>query len=555
MLCEITIENVAVIERATVNFGGGLNVLTGETGAGKSILIDSINAILGSRTSRDIVRSNTDRARIWARFNSVPSNTIEELQNAGYSVEDELLLYRDITAEGKSNFRINGMPATAAVVRDICANLINIHGQHDNQSLLNPAKHISVLDTFANNASEHQEYYNVYRDLCKVKREIDALSMDEDEKLDKIDLLRFQADEIDSANLNVNEEEILNTQKNVMLNAQNITDKINMAYNALSGDDETSGGVQLVGSASSYLENISEVSQEIAPISEKLSDLFYQLRETTSELSSMQDAFNFDAAELELIQDRLDLIYKLKQKYKTDIAGILDYAENAKEQLQAIELGTERLDELYDKQTVLYEKAKELAGKLTATRLSAFESFNLQISQELKFLNMPGIMFELKHKTGPLASAGQDTLEFYICTNPGEAAKPLAKIASGGELSRIMLALKSALADKDDIGTVIYDEIDTGVSGLAAARIGEKLKQTSFGRQVICITHTAQISAFADEHLLIQKNIENERTFTQIYALTGEKRVKEIARMISGDQITDLALANAREMLEIHFSN
>ncbi len=558
MLSEITIENVAVIERATVNFGAGLNVLTGETGAGKSILIDSINAILGSRTSRDIVRSNTDRARIWAKFNSVPKFALEQLQNAGYNVEDELLLYRDITAEGKSNFRINGMAATAAVVREIFANLISIHGQHDNQDLLNPSKHLKILDTFANINSEHEAYYEVYKELCKVKREIDALSMDEDEKLDKIDLLRFQVDEIEKANLIANEEESLTAQKNVMLNAQSITQHINEAYSTLSGNDDTQGAVQMVGSAANSLESIAQVSDEIAPLSEKLSDLFYQLREVASEVGSMQDGFNFDVSQLEEVQDRLDLIYKLKQKYKTDISGILEYAESAVEQLQAIELGTERLDELYEKQEKLYEKAKELAAVLTQTRLSAFEKFDSQISAELNFLNMPGISFKLQHKTGPLASAGQDSLEFYICTNPGEQAKPLAKIASGGELSRIMLALKSALADKDDIGTVIYDEIDTGVSGLAAARIGEKLKQTSNaakgGRQVICITHTAQIAAFANEHLLIKKSVENDRTFTQIYTLAGEKRVREIARMISGDQITDLALANAREMLEIHMN-
>ncbi len=552
MLCEITIENVAVIEKATVTFGEGLNVLTGETGAGKSILIDSINAILGSRTSRDIVRSNTHSARIWAKFINIPKQCMEDLQNAGYALEDELLLYREITAEGKSNCRINGMPSTAAVVRDICANLINIHGQHDNQNLLNPAKHIFILDLFAQNTPQHADYYTVYRELCKVKREIDTLTMDEDEKLDRIELLRFQVDEIESTNLKENEEEELNVQKNIMLNAQNIMEQINKSYNILSGDDDTVGATEMLGSAVNSLESIANISRDIAPLSERLSDLFYQVREVASEIGSLQDSFEFNTTELEEVQDRLDLIYQLRQKYKTDVLGILEYAKSASSELKAIELGGERLDELYERQTELYEKAKDLANKLTQTRLAAFERFNTQLTKELSFLNMPGIKFEMKHKIGPLAGVGQDTLEFYISTNMGEEAKPLAKIASGGELSRIMLALKSTLADKDAIDTVIYDEIDTGVSGLAAARIGEKLKQTSKGRQVICITHTAQIAAFANKHMLIQKNITGERTFTEIHALTGEKRVKEIARMVSGDQITDLALANAREMLELH---
>ncbi|MEG2286276.1 MAG: DNA repair protein RecN [Ruthenibacterium sp.] len=552
MLCEITIENVAVIEKATVVFGDGLNVLTGETGAGKSILIDSINAILGSRASRELVRSHTAKASIWAAFREIPAAVRQQLSDAGYAAEDELLLYREITAEGKSSFRINGMPATAAILRDICSGLINLHGQHDNQSLMNPAEHLAVLDAFAQNAPQHDAYYAVYHALCKVKREIDTLSMDEDEKAKRIELLRFQVDEIEKADLSEGEEEELANQRNLIRNAQRITEQLNMAYAALNGGDEDAGAAEMLGDAAGAMENIAELSEDFLPISEKLKDLFYIARETASELGGMLEGYLYDPHELERIEQRLDLLYRLKQKYGADLSKILQYAEQARAELDTIETCAERLDVLYDEQTVLYDKARALAGVLTQTRLDAFERFNKQIADALQFLNMPGIRFALQHKTGPLAGTGQDTLEFFISTNPGEEPKPLAKIASGGELSRIMLAVKSALADKDDIGTIIYDEIDTGVSGLAAARIGEKLKQTANGRQVICITHTAQIAALADVHLQIQKNIADGRTYTQVHVLSGEGRVKELARMISGDRITDLALANAREMLEIH---
>ncbi len=555
MLCEIKIENVAVIEKAVVNFGMGLNVLTGETGAGKSILIDSINAILGSRTSKDIVRTGAQKACIWATFSGICEKSKQRLQKAGYEANNELLLYREITQDGKSTCRINGMPSTAAVIREVCSDLLHIHGQHDNQSLMNVQNHIHMLNAFAQNDMEHKKYYEVYKELCKVKREIDALSMDEDEKINRIELLRFQCDEITKADLKENEEEILNEQVQVMLNAQKITQQINTAYSILNGDDDTSGACELLGSAANTLDGVANIATKISEISDKLNDLFYQTKEVASELGDKLSSYNFDEYELEQAQDRLDLIFKLKQKYKTDIAGILQYEQRASEELNAIELGTQRLDELYDKQTQLYEQAKALANELTTTRLNAFEAFNAQISKQLAFLNMPGINFTLQHKKGPLAGLGQDSVEFYICTNPGEAAKPLAKIASGGELSRIMLAVKSAMADKDDVQTIIYDEIDTGVSGLAAARIGKKLKQTSQGRQIICITHTAQIAAEANNHLLIKKNISDNRTYTQIHALESESRVKEIARMISGDNLTDLALANAREMLEIHETN
>lgn len=551
MLCEIKIENVAVIEKAAAVFSDGLNVLSGETGAGKSILIDSINAILGNRTSREIVRSHTPKAMIWATFRGIGAKTRAQLADAGYEAENELLLYREITAEGKSTCRINGMPATASVVRDICSGLINIHGQHDNQSLMNPARHLGILDSFAQNETAHDAYYVVYKELCRVKKEIDALSTDETEKERRIETLRFQIEEIGAAELRPGEEDELLNRRTLIRNAQTVTEQLNIAYAALSGAEDAPGAGEMLGSAATALESISSLSEDFAPLAEQMSGLYYTARDAASDIADILARCEFDPQALDAVEERLDLIYRMKQKYGGDVQDILAYLDAATAELDGIETGAQRLDELYDRQAALYDKAKALADALTQTRLEAFERFNAQITDALRFLNMPGIRFTLSHKKGPLAGSGQDSVEFNISTNPGEEPKPLAKIASGGELSRIMLAVKSALADKDDIGTVIYDEIDTGVSGLAAGRISEKLKQTAQGRQVICITHTAQIAAQADNHLLIRKNVSEDRTYTEIDALSGEGRVQELARMISGDKITELALANAREMLRM----
>lgn len=552
MLCEIRIENVAVIEKASAVFSEGLNVLSGETGAGKSILIDSINAILGNRTSRELVRSHTPKAMIWATFRNIDPRVRAQLADAGYETGDELLLYREIAAEGKSACRINGMPAAASVVRDICGGLLNIHGQHDNQSLMNPAKHLGVLDAFAQNAAQHDAYYKVYRELCHVKREIDALSMDEAEKERRVETLRFEIDEIEAAGLREGEEEELLDRRRLIRGAQSVTEQLNAAHAALSGaDDETPGAGELLGAAFTALDAIRDFSADFADMADQLNGLFDAAREAAGEIARQLSHCEFDPRELDEIEERLDLFYRLKRKYRMELPEIAAYCEKAKGELAGIETSAERLDELYDRQSELYEEAKQLADALTATRLDAFGRFNAQITDALRFLNMPGIRFVLRHKKGPLAGSGQDTVEFYISTNPGEEPKPMAKIASGGELSRIMLAVKSALADKDDIGTVIYDEIDTGVSGLAAGRIGEKLRQTARGRQVICITHTAQIAAQADAHLLIRKNVTGERTYTEIEPLDEAGRVHELARMISGDKLTEIALANAREMLRL----
>lgn len=549
MLASLKIENVAVIEKAEAHFLDGFNVLTGETGAGKSILIDSINAIVGNRVSRDLVRTGASKACIWATFEHIPAKVQQRLEQAGYECADDLLLYREIAGSGKSSCRINGMPATAAVVRDICEGLINIHGQHDSHNLTNPAKHLALLDAFAQNQKEHSAYYKVYRQLIAVKRECDSFQMDETEKQRKLEMLRFQVNEINNAQLTEGEEEQLAERKRIVAGAQTILDDLAAAHAALGSGDDYSGAADLLGDASGALMRAAQLDSSLQPASERLNELYYAVRDMASEFADQMEQYDFDPAELDAIEDRLDLIYRLKHKYGADIPAILRFGEEAQAELEKIEFSGERLAELEQQKKELFAQARQLAEVLTQTRLRAFEALNVQLIQALEFLNMPGIRFSLNHSRGPLASAGQDTIEFYISANPGEAPKPLAKIASGGELSRIMLAMKSAMAEKDDIPTIIYDEIDTGVSGLAASRIGEALCKTAKGRQVLCITHTAQIAAMADSHLLIQKNIEGERTYTEIYPLDEQGRVKALARIISGDHITELSLANAREML------
>lgn len=553
MLREITIENVAVIEKATAGFGPGLNVLSGETGAGKSILIDSINAILGNRTSRELVRSQTPKAKIWATFQDVDEKTRRRLEQVGYEAGDELLLYREISADGKSQCRVNGMPATAATVREICAGLLAIHGQHDSHSLTDPATHLGVLDAFAQDEAQHAAYYRVYRELCGVKKRLDALNADEDEKERRAQLLRFQIEELEMAQLEDGEEEALRERRSQIQHAQKITQQLAAAYRALNGepDADVPGAAEMLGAASAALDGASALAQQLAPLAEKAGELFYAARDLESELAGRLDGFDFDEKALDEVEERLDVLYRLRQKYGRDVPQLLEYLAAAREELEGLESGEALAEELAQCQQELYERARALAEELTQTRLAAFERLEKELTAALRFLNMPGIRFALRHSRGPLASAGQDSVEFLLSANAGEEPKPLAKIASGGELSRIMLAMKSALADKDDIGTVIYDEIDTGVSGLAAARIGEKLRQTAQGRQVICITHTAQIAALADEHLLIRKEEADGRTFTRITPLEGEGRVAELARMISGDRVIDLALANAREMLAL----
>ena len=549
MLSSLQIENVAVIQKANVHFEKGLNVLTGETGAGKSILIDSINAILGNRTSKDLVRTGAAKAVIRAAFDDVPEAVLDSLEKAGYERSSALMLSREITAEGKSSCRINGMPATAAVLRELCGGLININGQHDSVGLLNPAHHEGILDAYAQNRAEYQDYYAVYRELVKVKRELDAQITDESEKQRRIDLLSYQVQEIDNAALTAGEELTLESRRKVLANASTIRDKIAQCYALLSGDDETPGAVDLLGEASNAVDAAAQLDGELSASAGQLLDLYYNAKDAAADLIGRLDAYDTNDAELDEIEQRIDLIYKLKRKYGDTVEDILAFGEKARQELNLIQSSQELVEHLQAEQHRLYVLAREKAETLTQTRLKAFEELNKRISGTLDFLNMPGVRMALHHARGPLASHGQDSIEFYISTNPGEDPKPLAKIASGGELSRITLAIKNAMADKDAVPTVIYDEIDSGVSGKAASRIGEVLRQSAEGHQILCITHTAQIAALADCHLLIQKNIANERTYTEIHPLDEEGRVDALAHIISGDHVTELSRANAREML------
>ena len=550
MLSSLQIENVAVIQKAEVHFEPGLNVLTGETGAGKSILIDSINAILGNRTSKDLVRTGAAKAVIRAAFEQVPPAVLDKLEQSGYERSEALLLSREITAEGKSSCRINGMPATAAVLRELCGGLININGQHDSVGLLNPAHHLGILDDYAQNRTVFQEYYTLYRELVRVKRELDALITDEAEKQRKIDLLQYQVQEIEDAGLTAGKEQTLENRRKVLSNASAIRDRLAQSYALLSGSDDAAGAVDLLGEASNAVDAAAQLDPALTAAAGQLLDLYYNAKDVAADLIGRLDTYDTNDAELDEVEQRLDLLYRLKRKYGSTVEDVIAFGQKAREELDNIQHSQQRYDALQAEKLRLYTKAREKAEVLTQTRLKAFEELNTRISGTLDFLNMPGVRMTLRHTRGPLASHGQDSVEFYISTNPGEAPKPLAKIASGGELSRITLAIKNAMADKDAVPTVIYDEIDSGVSGKAAGRIGEVLRQSAQGHQILCITHTAQIAALADCHLLIQKNVSNERTYTEIHPLDENGRVEALARLISGDHVTELSRANAREMLQ-----
>lgn len=550
MLTRLQIENVAVIEKAEICFDQGLNVLTGETGAGKSILIDSINAILGNRASRDLIRTGTDKAVIRAAFESIPDSVADKLEQAGYDRETDLLLVREIHRSGKTTCRVNGMPATAAVMRELCTGLVNIHGQHDSVGLTNPATHLQLIDEYAQNRDIYEDYYQVYHQLVEVKHQLDALVTDESEKQHKIELLQYQLDEIDAAELKPDEEEELLAKRRVLANAETIRKNILRVYGILSGSDDASGAVDYLGEASNALQAAAELDPSLAQDAEHLTEWYYNVQELAGDMADRVESYDSDESALNEIEERLDVLYRLKQKYGQSIADVMAFAEKARKELHAIQFSDQRRKELEAEKHRLFQIAREKAEILTKSRLDAFAELNPKIQDALSFLNMPGVCLSLEHSRGPLSSRGQDTLEFYIATNQGEQPKPLAKIASGGELSRIMLAIKSTMADRDQIPTVIYDEIDTGVSGMAAGRIGETLRRSAKDHQILCVTHTAQIAAMANHQFLIRKQVQDDRTYTRILPLDEQGRVQTIAQLISGDHVTDLSLANAKEMLE-----
>ena len=543
MLSELYIKNLAVIEKTNICFEPGLNVFTGETGAGKSIVIDAINAILGQRTSKDIVRTGEDKAVINAVFTELDADVLKTLDDYGYEAEDGvLMIQREISADGKSSARICGSPVTASVLREVGSHLINIHGQHDNQVLLQPEKHLSILDAFGSVEAEKEAYYASYRKLVQLKKEISQIDTDESEKERKADLLRYQIQEIKGAELQPGEEETLENDKKALLNYSNILESLQNAYASLFGNDDMIGAADGLSEAAQYDGNIGELS-------EKLTDLSYQLGDVAQEVSSLLQNMEYDPRQLDDIEERLNLLFKLKRKYGDSVEKIQEYLAIAQEELEGIELSDERLTELKAQEQQELMLARELAEQLSVRRREAAERLVMQITSELQFLDMPNVKLTVDFKKTPLRVNGKDEVEFFISTNPGEPPKPISKIASGGELSRIMLAIKNALADKDNVPTLIFDEVDTGISGRAAQKVGLKLKSVAKNRQVVCVTHLAQIAALGDNHFLIRKDFTEDKTYTNVHKLDFEGRKQEIARIIGTDQITDLTLKNAEEML------
>ena len=552
MLSQLYIENIAVIRQATIDFQQGFHVFTGETGAGKTILISAINAVLGGRTFKEIIRTGETRATVSALFTEIPEELCKKIEVLGYPLEDnQLLVQREIDLSGKGQCRLDGRPATAAMLREVCSLLIDIHGQHDNQELLSAEKHLGFLDSYGAYRQEMAAYTAAYERMCECAARLDKLQMDESYKLQRMDILQFQIKEIGDAKLTDGEEERLVEQQKRIRNAERITESLGAVYTLLNGNGEEMRGVlEALEEVSTELDTAAKYLTEFGGYSEKLSDAYYMLEELGSRARDTLEDADFDPRQLDAIESRLDTIYKLKKKYGNSIAEILEYFERISEEYQSLELSDELTAhlqrELDEANLVLHTEAEAL----TACRLAAAAEFSERVEQELAYLDMAGVRFSITRREKPYGPTGADEMEFMICTNTGEEAKPLAKIASGGELARIMLAIKNVLAEKDGIGTIIFDEVDTGVSGRAAQKIGKKLAEVARHRQVICVTHLAPVAACAAHHYRIYKTVEDGRTFTRVEELTRPQRVQELARIMVGENITDSALKSAEEMLE-----
>ena len=551
MLSQLYIENIAVIRQATIDFQQGFHVFTGETGAGKTILISAINAVLGGRTFKEIIRTGETRATVSALFTEIPAEICSKIEKLGYPLEDgQLLVQREIDLLGKGQCRLDGRPATAAMLREVCSLLIDIHGQHDNQELLSAEKHLGFLDSYGAYPQEMADYAAAYEQMCDCAARLEKLQMDESYKLQRMDILQFQLKEIGEAKLTVGEEEQLVEQQKRIRNAERITESLGAIYTLLNGDgEEMRGALEALEEVSSELDTAAKYLPDFEGYGEKLSDAYYLLEELGSRARDTLEDADFDPRQLNAIEDRLDTIYKLKKKYGGSIADILEYYEKISEEYQSLELSDEltaRLQrELDEANLVLRDAAKAL----TARRLTAAAAFSQRVEAELAYLDMAGVKFSIIRREKPYGPTGADEMEFMICTNTGEEAKPLAKIASGGELARIMLAIKNVLAEKDGIGTIIFDEVDTGVSGRAAQKIGRKLAEVARHRQVICVTHLAPVAACAAHHYRIYKTVEAGRTFTRVEELNRSQRVQELARIMVGENITESALKSAEEML------
>ena len=552
MLSQLYIENIAVIRQATIDFQQGFHVFTGETGAGKTILISAINAVLGGRTFKEIIRTGETRATVSALFTEISEELCKKIEVLGYPLEDnQLLVQREIDLSGKGQCRLDGRPATAAMLREVCSLLIDIHGQHDNQELLSAEKHLGFLDSYGAYPQEMAAYTAAYERMCECAARLDKLQMDESYKLQRMDILQFQIKEIGDAKLTDGEEERLVEQQKRIRNAERITESLGAVYTLLNGNgEEMRGALEALEEVSTELDTASKYLTEFGGYSEKLSDAYYMLEELGSRARDTLEDADFDPRQLDDIESRLDTIYKLKKKYGNSIAEILEYFERISEEYQSLELSDELTAHLQRELDEANLVLHSVAEALTACRLAAAAEFSERVEQELAYLDMAGVRFSITRREKPYGPTGADEMEFMICTNTGEEAKPLAKIASGGELARIMLAIKNVLAEKDGIGTIIFDEVDTGVSGRAAQKIGKKLAEVARHRQVICVTHLAPVAACAAHHYRIYKTVEDGRTFTRVEELTRPQRVQELARIMVGENITDSALKSAEEMLE-----
>ena len=552
MLLSLKIENIAIIENADIEFDAGLNVLTGETGAGKSIIIDSINAVLGERTSRELIRTGAQAAKVSALYSDAGLRVNAKLVE--FDIEPQadgsLLLQRSISLDGRNICRINGSPATVSMLKSIGGELINIHGQHDNQALLSPEGHYIFIDAIAENGELFYQYKNAYALLRSLEKELNNITIDEAEKSRRLDLLNYQISELEAAGLRVGEQNELNTRKNLYQNAEKVISRLREAYEALNGSEDLSGAKQQLEFSAGCLDSAASYYSELEKAAEFIRSMSYDIEDYVELIRGTLDMLDYNPKELELIEERLDTIYRLSRKYGATEEDMLIYLENAVSEREKINLSDERSAELKKEIRAAETNMEQLASALSESRRKAGSLFAKSVKAELDFLDMPGVVFVVDRQQADYTATGADRIEFLISANAGEAPKPIAKIASGGELSRIMLAIKNVLSAKDDVNTLIFDEVDAGVSGRAAQKVAMKLRQVSKGRQVICVTHLAQIAAQADSHLLISKSVHNGKTYTQVDKLNQDGRKNELARIIGGLKVTELQLQSAEEMLK-----
>lgn len=547
MLKTLDIENIAVIEKASVDFSGGLNVLTGETGAGKSIVVDSINAIMGERTSRELVRYGADNAYVSAYFDDICDSALNKLKEFDIELEEDnsLLITRKISSNGKSLCKVNGKTVTVSMLKEICSYLVNVHGQHDSQALLNPDLQYNYIDMLLEDKSVLSDYKEAFKKLISVRRKLKSFAKDEDDKESLLELLNFQIEELEKADIKVGEREELTKKRALIQKSEDIIKNLNLAISVINGDDENIGIEQACADVSRTLFKFDETKD----VYDVFNDINDKLELAKDKAEALLLSIDFSPEEIEMIDEKLDLYYKFSNKYGQTEQEMLDYLEKAKEKRNSILFADEELNRLNEEYENLLNITVKLADKLSVERKKTAKVFEENVKQELAFLDMPKMQFYVDFNKGNLSSTGYDKIEFLISANPGEPPKSLSKVASGGELSRIMLAIKNIISYNDTIGTLIFDEIDTGVSGRASQKIGLKLKSVSKNTQVICVTHSAQIASNADEHFLIQKKFDENKTFTSVTPLDFEGRKQELARIMGGLEITDTLLQSAEELL------